>query len=331
MLASQNDISKNRRPAPGLVRLRGAFTLIELLVVVAIIALLISILLPALSRAREIARITVCLANMRTIGQATHQYFNDHNDAFPAFTRFSLSTSQVAFAPFIWGGKTPDRFWDESTTMGRLWYVTADERPLNPYLVGASVGANDEIPVLRDPSDRRLNSTLRDHFVGRKQQPASILNFGPGSAYEDVGTSYVVNPFPLHATNWDDCSGSDCMFKWQGRGFEFGPWQRNMRGLVRETTAGVFSELIFFIEDSHHLPLDTATSGIGAHQQENRFSAGFLDGHAEHREFDPLRWYDTGWKLLNPAWLYDRRPRAPRYYIESWDINEERKAIPLPN
>ncbi|MFH1745545.1 MAG: prepilin-type N-terminal cleavage/methylation domain-containing protein [Planctomycetota bacterium] len=62
---------------------RKGFTLIELLVVVAIIALLISILLPSLSRARELAKRAVCAANLRGIGQGEHIYSNDNEEWFP--------------------------------------------------------------------------------------------------------------------------------------------------------------------------------------------------------------------------------------------------------
>ncbi len=62
---------------------KKAFTLIELLVVVAIIALLISILLPSLSRARELAKRAVCGSNQRGIGQGMHIYGNDNQDWFP--------------------------------------------------------------------------------------------------------------------------------------------------------------------------------------------------------------------------------------------------------
>jgi prepilin-type N-terminal cleavage/methylation domain-containing protein len=58
---------------------KAGFTLIELLVVVAIIAVLISILLPALSAAREQARSVLCLSNLRMQGLAHLQYANDNN------------------------------------------------------------------------------------------------------------------------------------------------------------------------------------------------------------------------------------------------------------
>lgn len=63
-------------------RSRGgrAFTLIELLVVVAIIALLISILLPGLRNAREKGKETVCAANLRTIGLGLTEYAHDNQD-----------------------------------------------------------------------------------------------------------------------------------------------------------------------------------------------------------------------------------------------------------
>ncbi|GMU81172.1 MAG: hypothetical protein AMXMBFR47_10430 [Planctomycetota bacterium] len=65
------------------MRRQSAFTLIELLVVVAIIALLISILLPSLSAAREQGKNAVCLTNLRNMGTALRMYLDDNRSYFP--------------------------------------------------------------------------------------------------------------------------------------------------------------------------------------------------------------------------------------------------------
>ncbi len=64
-------------------RTRGAFTLIEVLVVVAIIALLMAILLPALREARDQTRVTMCLTNLHDFGTAMFQYSNQYDPYFP--------------------------------------------------------------------------------------------------------------------------------------------------------------------------------------------------------------------------------------------------------
>jgi len=62
---------------------RRGFTLIELLVVIAIIAILAAILFPVFARAREKARQTSCLSNMKQIALATGMYVTDHDECYP--------------------------------------------------------------------------------------------------------------------------------------------------------------------------------------------------------------------------------------------------------
>jgi prepilin-type N-terminal cleavage/methylation domain-containing protein/prepilin-type processing-associated H-X9-DG protein len=82
----------------------GGFTLVELLVVVGIIAVLISILLPAMSKARDSARKTACLSNLRQAHQLIAMYANEYKDRVPVGYR-----GQKQFNSMIYSG-TAGRF-----------------------------------------------------------------------------------------------------------------------------------------------------------------------------------------------------------------------------
>lgn len=66
-------------------RRRNGFTLIELLVVIAIISLLVSILLPSLTKARDLAKRVVCSTNLRSAGIAFLMYVDDHKGSGPSY------------------------------------------------------------------------------------------------------------------------------------------------------------------------------------------------------------------------------------------------------
>ncbi len=74
---------------------RHGFTLIELLVVIAIIAILAAILFPVFARAREAARKTQCISNVRQLGMAIVQYVQDYDERFPP--RFPNPAAGPAF------------------------------------------------------------------------------------------------------------------------------------------------------------------------------------------------------------------------------------------
>jgi len=177
----------NRRICrPGIfARRRRAFTLVELLVVIGIIAVLISLLLPAIQRARLQASSIKCQSNLRSIGQAIHMYTIANKDSLP-----------LGF----WNGVGADNV----TSSGTHWVLLLQNTMASQYGTdwnsAATTGAN--------------NNKIREVFVCPDAPgDASMADFVSGL------TSYMSHPrlMPMYVPTggWpqDNASGAAKPFK----------------------------------------------------------------------------------------------------------------------
>lgn len=261
-------------------RLRRGFTLVELLVVVAIVALLISIVLPSTIAAREAGKQTRCLTNLREIARAMTLYFLEEGEWFP-FNRDNNIAAAYAHMLHYGGhpGRTspndPDQWWG---------YVQADKRttpagrPFNrllyPDLPDWDVPPSDpmfeivrRVPVFECPSDQGLVWT-------NNPDPSLVLH-----KYRFAGTSYDANYHFVRYWAYDKRKPPGPA--------SFGPWLQYANAFLRTQFRRDASRFIIFWDDPLGRSLWEYKPMRGAHRKMAQHNVAFLDGRAAYLHIDP--------------------------------------------
>lgn len=120
---------------------KRAFTLIELLVVIAIIAILAAILFPVFARARENARRTSCLSNMKQLGLGFIQYSQDYDERFPNLSSELGRGIPIVLGPYI--QKVAGTYTSTTGNGTNIWTCPSDTLNRNPAAVAGNPPAGD--------------------------------------------------------------------------------------------------------------------------------------------------------------------------------------------
>lgn len=261
-----------------------AFTLIELLVVISISAILMAILLPALSGGREAANVSKCLANLRELGRTSLIYMDD--EAYPAqpwhlgakYKSVDINT----VSEYVYGGFQTDVIHPIKGAKVDVQKIHTADRPYNRFIAPSL--CQGPISTYVCPSD---GFTATPYFEELCKPPAINAN---QPSWHVNGNSYAMNWHWLNGPPW---YGKKDLYSYLDLISVAGS------EMLRLKVGASASEFILFMENPmnalmHHAEpqSDSSSSNCvmplrrGWHKRMSQYSMSFLDGHAEYRYLD---------------------------------------------
>jgi prepilin-type N-terminal cleavage/methylation domain-containing protein len=230
---TQHTIQRSQQRSQG-------FTLIELLVVIAIIAILASILFPVFARARENARRTSCLNNLKQIGLGIMQYTQDYDEKYPIGLNYGPRMWQQGGYPLAEAGLPGAKFTSSDGVTGGKWITWMDV--IYPYVksvqiftcpsatlspdVAPSYGYNRLISMVSPSSGSPAVSPISQAQVNFPAETIMVLDYNSQYALYANGADYLTFFLPVAArwpATWPHLEGGNNVFtdghaKWIKRG-----------------------------------------------------------------------------------------------------------------
>ncbi|HVP09947.1 MAG TPA: prepilin-type N-terminal cleavage/methylation domain-containing protein [Phycisphaerae bacterium] len=273
-----------------------AFTLIELLVVVAIIALLVSVLLPALAAARAQGTKAKCMANLHAIAQGFNAYSVDDVSGYTAPVHQAAETYWYGEGEYEYGGRTGIGVygpggWGDATATEDFRDVN---RPLNKFLFGDAASTKWE--MFQCPTDTGIPPAPYDfdsYFL--EQDPTGQTM----SVFQITGSSFRLN-------NHFDFTGQTPF----GTAF-YGPYLRATTQVPEPGTTIILAEAVSEVAKWNEPSWRT----LGWHRIFNVFNVGFVDGHvgsihlAGQSDWTAASRAAGYWLLRGDGWRMDCYPK----------------------
>jgi len=256
---------------------RRAFTLIELLVVISIIALLISILLPALTAARRSALYTQCMAQQKQVALGAINYAVEHDGKFPPSSaeHTNIPGRYTHPSQLAYGNNTPAQFEGRRLQDHLRYYVPIGETMVCPLVPNGGASA---IALYENPTMTTNGGNFSYFFLwSYKQWDEKKV---PGSSA--FGT--FVAPSSLEEPQVSDLITSDVL-SWVGPNLQYysAHMEGNMAGIIDGGNA-VYTKIVY--EPAASL----------------RVNSGYRDGSVRSEMFSELKKNALPW--IANLWFY---------------------------
>ena len=301
-------LRENRGPPPTIAwgpRLRPGFSLVELLVVIGIIGLLIAILLPVLSKAREQAKMVACASNQRQVLLAFAMYVSENKGRTPIFPPIGYDVPGINGTPNDPYAHSLAYYMDSTKNQG-AGVIRYDQGAFWRYL-SAHVPrpANAQDKAVLPPPDALYR----------------VFNCPTDTDFREVGRNGGFDPRAAFLRNFS--------YTWNASFWPGDPYLDDRKGNAYGNDKSAVSSITQIVEGSHKIILEEEArpndgwsyigfnnSGSGddlpATRHNKRANYGFADGHVE--QFAPA---DLGYSSDKNAQISDRQRAAFYFHLKS--------------